>query len=76
MSIRETAISAVWWLVCQPEQLDPRKSGSQAPVGCSRTDVLVKLTSDHCKTVEFPMKACGKEDAKVVASEPQKETVI
>jgi len=37
---------------------------------------LVKRTSDHCKTVEFPMKACWKEDAQAVASEPQEETVI
>lgn len=36
--------------------------------------VLVKGTSDHCKTVEFPMKACWKKDAQVVASKPQKET--
>ncbi len=36
--------------------------------------VLVKRTSDHCKTVEFPMKACWKEDAQVVASESQEET--
>ena len=34
-----------------------------------------KRTSDHCKTVEFPMKACWKEDAQAVASEPQEETV-
>jgi hypothetical protein len=31
---------------------------------------------DHCKTAEFPMKACWKEDAQVVANEPQKETAI
>ena len=37
---------------------------------------LVKARSDHCKTVEFPMKACWKEDAQAVASEPQEETVI
>jgi hypothetical protein len=37
---------------------------------------LVKRTSDHCKTAEFPMKACWKEDAQVVANEPQEETVI
>ena len=35
--------------------------------------VLVKRTSDH-GAAEFPMKACWKEDAQVVASEPQKET--
>jgi len=39
-------------------------------------NVPVKRTSDHCKTVEFPMKACWKEDAQAVASEPQEETVI
>ncbi|MBW8041451.1 MAG: hypothetical protein FVQ85_15830 [Planctomycetes bacterium] len=37
---------------------------------------LVKRTSDHCKTVEFPMKACWKEDAQAVASKPQEETGI
>jgi hypothetical protein len=37
---------------------------------------LVKRTSDHCKTVEFPMKACWKEDAQAVVSEPQEETDI
>jgi len=41
-----------------------------------RTDVLVKRTSDHCKTVEFPMKACWKEDAQAAASEPQEETAV
>jgi hypothetical protein len=38
--------------------------------------VPVKRTSDHCKAAEFPMKACWKEDAQAVASEPQNETVI
>jgi len=36
--------------------------------------VLVKRTSDVCKTVEFTMKACWKEDAQTVASEQQEET--
>jgi hypothetical protein len=36
---------------------------------------LVKRTSDHCKTAEFPMKACWKEDAQVVVSEQWSETV-
>jgi hypothetical protein len=38
--------------------------------------VPVKRTSDHCKTVEFPMKAYWKEDAQAVASEPQEEMAI
>ncbi len=37
---------------------------------------LVKARSDHCKTVELPMKACWEEDAQAVASEPQEETSI
>jgi hypothetical protein len=37
---------------------------------------LIKRTSNHCKTVEFPMKACWKEDAQAVANEPQEETAI
>jgi len=41
--------------------------------GLQGQGVLVKRTSDHCKTAEFPMKACWKEDAQTVASEPQEE---
>jgi len=37
---------------------------------------LLKRTSDHCRTAEFLIKACWKEDAHVVAREPQKEMAI
>jgi hypothetical protein len=37
---------------------------------------LVKQTSDLCRTAEFLIKACWKEDAHAVAREPQKEMAI
>jgi hypothetical protein len=40
------------------------------------TPALIKAKSDHCKTVEFAMKACWEEDAQAVASEPQEEMAI
>ena len=43
---------------------------STFPLG---TAVLVKLTSDHCKTAKFPMKVCWKEDAQAVASSHKKK---